>query len=267
MGYTYEKETYNVMTLAGDPKLSYYLYVPEGEIKGVWVTVHGVSVNAYSHISMLAPFAKKGGFILAAPIFSKEDCLDYNIFGKAESGFRSDKKFMEIMAEVGAGCGVPTEKIYLMGYSGGGQFCHRFIMNYPDRVKAAIICSPGNYTFPTWAAEYPYGLTGMEECLGTTYDEKAFLSLPIFVNVGSEDVLRTANLLQREDIDRDQGYTRVERAERWFRAVEARTKELGITADHRIEILQGVGHGFEKTMENTNLGELSLRFFQAHMEG
>lgn len=260
-----EKSMIHCFSLENDPQQRYYLFVPEGRINGIWVSVHGISINAENHAIMLAPFAQRGGFLLVAPVFSKEHCPQYNLFGDADGGFRGDKRLLEILDEVTERTGVSSERFFLMGYSAGGQFAHRFIMNYPRRIRAAAISSPGFYTFPQEDVEYPFGLRGMEERIGRAYDEKAFLSLPILVNVGDQDVLRTPNLFQREDVDAQQGMNRVERAKRWFDAVEARTRELNLSADHRFAMLSGVGHGFEATMEKTNLGDLTLSFFLEHI--
>ena len=260
-----EKGVIHQFFMKTDPQQAYYLFVPEGEIRGIWVSVHGISINAKNHAEMLRPYAQRGGFVLLAPVFSKEHSPQYNLFGAADSGFRGDKRLLEILEEVSQRTGVCSERFFLMGYSAGGQFAHRFIMNYPEKIRAAVICSPGYFTFPDDAVPYPYGLQGMQDKTGREYNKEAFLSLPIFLNVGSQDVLRTANLLQGEDIDTQQGMNRVERAKKWFDELERQTGELHITADHRFAVLDGVGHGFETTMEKTPLGELALSFLLDHV--
>ena len=251
--------------MQNDPDQHYYLYVPECEIRGVWVSVHGISINAKSHADMLASYAEQSGLLLVVPVFSKEHCPSYNIFGKAENGFRGDIRLLEILKEVQELTGIHTGQFFLMGYSAGGQFSHRFVMNYPEKVRAAVICSPGFFTFPTEEADYPYGLRGMSAATGRRYDQKAFLQVPMLINVGEEDTLRTSNLLQREDVDRLQGVNRVERAKNWFDAIQALCEKEGIESDHRFCLLHGVGHGFEATIEKTDLGKMASDFFCAHI--
>lgn len=256
----------HLLSLECDPEQHYYLYRPSGEIRGVMASVHGVSLNADSHISLLAPTAKRLGLILVAPLFARERFPEYNLFGAEHQNSRGDLQFQRILAEVARVTGESTQRIFLCGYSAGGQFAHRYCLAYPEQIRAAVICSPGYYTFPTFDIPYPYGLQGMGETLGHPIDVDRFLSLPMLVNVGDQDVLRTPSLLQLESVDRSQGTTRLERATRWFQAVEELTKDRGIQADHRFLILRGVGHGFEVTMEKTSLDEYIFHFFQAHMD-
>ena len=255
-----------LLTAGFDPEQQYYVYLPGTAVRGTWVSVHGISINANSHAEMLAPYAREGGFLLVVPVFTKEHCPSYNIFGKSESGFRGDLQLIRILEDVRQRTGISAEPFFLFGYSAGGQFAHRFIMNYPEKVRAGVICSPGYYTFPTREADYPYGLRGMEEAIGRKFDLESFLRVPLLVNVGDEDVLRTPNFLQIEEIDRTQGRSRVERAKRWFDCVQALSDAHGIHTDRRFELLPGVGHGFENTMEKTDLGRLALRFFRSHCE-
>ena len=255
-----------LFTMETDPEQQYYLYAPEGPIRGTWVSIHGISINADKHAEMLSPYAQQGGFLLVVPVFTKGHCPSYNIFGKNKSNVRVDLQLIRILKEVQKITGIPTKPFFLFGYSAGGQFTHRFMMNYPELVRAGIVCSPGNYTFPIWDAEYPYGLSGMEEAVGRKFDLDRFLHIPVMVNVGENDVLRTANFLQTEELDRVQGRSRVERARRWFDCIRSLAEERGICTDQRFELLPGVGHGFEDTMQKTNLGELSLRFLLSHCE-
>ena len=42
--------------------------------------------------------------------------------------------------------GIETERVLLVGFSGGAQFVHRFMYLYPERLKAVAVVSPGRTT-------------------------------------------------------------------------------------------------------------------------
>jgi len=42
--------------------------------------------------------------------------------------------------------GIQTEKVYMMGFSRGGQFIHRFLLLHPERLYAVSIGAPGRPT-------------------------------------------------------------------------------------------------------------------------
>ncbi len=253
----------HLLSLEVDPKQKYYLFLPAGKSKGLAVNVHGLSINADSHISMLAPLAEKFGFALLAPVFPPEDSPQYNLLGPGTSGRRSDLVFNDILEDVSRRTGIYTSRIFLNGYSAGGQFAHRYALAYPERIQALSVSSPGFYTMPDDSVLYPYGLKGMDHTLGKSIDFQRFLHIPLLVNVGDEDTVRGGRFLITAELDKTQGMTRVERAKTWFSSIKAEAVKRGIQGFYRFELLHGVGHSFEASMEKTCMGDLIFQFFDA----
>jgi len=56
---------------------------------------------------------------------------------------RFDQVLLDIVDEVGERFNLDTDRFCLHGFSGGGQFTHRFLYLHPDRLAAASIGAPG----------------------------------------------------------------------------------------------------------------------------
>lgn len=54
-----------------------------------------------------------------------------------------------------------TDRFALFGYSGGGQFAHRFLYLHPHRPTALSIGAPGNVTLPDPVRPWPAGVRGL----------------------------------------------------------------------------------------------------------
>ena len=50
-----------------------------------------------------------------------------------------------------------------MGFSGGGQFAHRFLYLYPERIKAVSIGAPGTVTLLDASIDWPRGIKNTQE--------------------------------------------------------------------------------------------------------
>jgi pimeloyl-ACP methyl ester carboxylesterase len=144
-------------TLEADPDLDYLLYVPRGcgPRLPLLVTVHGISRNAETHAGVFSRVAQKRCAVLVAPFFDGNAFTDYQRLGRRNLGARADRALARLVEHVGALTGAATGGILLFGYSGGAQFAHRYALAYPERVAAAVVASPGWYTFPDEKRMYP----------------------------------------------------------------------------------------------------------------
>jgi hypothetical protein len=59
--------------------------------------------------------------------------------------------------------GIETEKVFLVGYSGGGQFAQRFFYLYPERLHAVSIGAPGRVTRLDTSINWPRGTKNVDE--------------------------------------------------------------------------------------------------------
>lgn len=141
---------------AGEQKLAcpmgreYYLYTPDSidanQTYWLVVGVHGYKGNGRG-AGGYADWAKKGNCIVIGPTFPSEGYqvlqqnADKQLIGLAES---LAKKFKL------------HPKMFLVGFSGGSQFVHRFTMKHPDLVIGCAAHSGG-----TWADTLNPGALGV----------------------------------------------------------------------------------------------------------
>lgn len=245
--------------LEDDPGQRYYLYLPSaGDLARarVLVTVHGISRNARTHVRRYAALAEQRGVIVVAPHFGKRRFPDYQRLGRAGRGERADRMLDRILAEVARATGARTDRLHLFGYSGGGQFVHRYAMAYPERVAAIAIGAAGWYTFPDPERRYPYGIKPSPALPDVHFDIGRFLRIPTWVLVGEDDDVRDAALRQSDRLDRRQGATRLERGRRWVEAMNAAARARGLAATHyRFIALPDADHSFSRSIRHGGMAE------------
>ncbi|NNE63680.1 MAG: hypothetical protein HKN34_06335, partial [Gammaproteobacteria bacterium] len=243
--------------LSGQFKQTYYLYVPKTVRKfaPLMVSIHGVSRNAREHASMMSAMAEQYGVILLAPLFNKKQFPDYQRLGRIGRGPRADLALDRVIGEVLYLTGADTEQLYLFGYSGGGQFAHRYAMAHPERVASVVIGAAGWYTFPDRKKTYPRGTASNKTLPSLRFDESRFLRIPMTVIVGDQDCERDPELNTLRRIDRQQGLNRVERATNWVESMNQASSGYGINPHHRLTILPGIGHSFEQSIEQGGMDE------------
>lgn len=102
------------------------------------------------------------------------------------------------------------EKVLMQGYSASGMFVNRFVFLHPERVKAAVIGSPGGWaiapaeTFKEKTLRYPVGTGDFKDISGRKFDLKKVRSVPIFMILGDQDT--------NDSVPFDDSYDKEERA-------------------------------------------------------
>ena len=248
-----------------DPRLHYCLYVPQrlrdDEKAPLVVVQHGTARTAMPYRTHLKPFAEKYGVVVLTPTFPAGlvDPTDLHNFKFIEyEGIRFDEMLLAIIDEVAERFPVEKEKFYLHGFSGGGQFTHRFLYLHPDRLAACSIGAPGRITELDDTLPWWLGTKGFEEKFGQRIDEDALRQVPIQLVVGSEDVetweINNPGESNWMDGVERTGRTRIER----LRTLEAnyRAHDLNVTFD----IVPGVAHRGSKILPAVE------RFFGALIE-
>ncbi|MGC8873898.1 MAG: hypothetical protein ACP5SI_05555 [Chloroflexia bacterium] len=143
------------------PDQVYYLYLPEGFSPTrrwpVWVSVHPSDGDGRSMLLTWLRYADAEGFVLISPTFGP----GYNRLEGKE-----DERLLAILDEVRAEIPV-EERVFLVGFSGGAQFVHRFAFRHPDRVLGVSAMSAGQYDPPpTGGQPVPFLVTvGSEDCV------------------------------------------------------------------------------------------------------
>ncbi|KAH8659226.1 hypothetical protein BGZ60DRAFT_414848 [Tricladium varicosporioides] len=193
-------------TLAYDPRISYSLYIPPEHYTAVTVSqpqntspplpllivIHGTRRTVFDSSNGLVEFAHTQKCAVMMPLFpagldSPHDLDSYKLLSSRT--VRSDLALLAILGEVEKRWpGITTEKVFLMGFSGGGQFVQRFLYLYPERLIAVSIGAPGRATLLDDSLPWPAGIRDVEEVFGRRVDlDKIRAVKAIHLIVGSDD--------------------------------------------------------------------------------
>lgn len=244
---------------SGGPKLTYYLYVssrPKPNLP-IFVAVHGIQRRAEIQARLFAPLIEALGGTLVAPLFNRKRYSDYQRLGGRGRGARSDLALQRLLADFGQWTGETSNELVMFGYSGGGQFVHRYAMAHPRQVRRMAIAAPGWYTFPDPERPYPEGIGRAQKSLpDLQFDSARFLQIPALVLVGENDTERDAALNRKKRIDRKQGPHRVERSRRWVAAMSDAARRFSYNTAYRFTTLPGCGHSFDECMTKGGMGPM-----------
>lgn len=250
-----------ILAFAREPgrALPYFLYAPESAKPGapIFVCVHGLARNAVSHVMRFRRHAEKAGAICLAPYFSKRRHRHFQRLAPGRNGDLPDVALNAALDEAARMLNRPPGPAHFFGYSGGGQFVHRYAMLHPERVTRAVLAAPGWFTFPDEAAPFPLGLAAAGGRAAIAIER--FLAIPVSVIVGERDCERDAALNKSEIVDRAQGANRIERARNWVAAIAAAGVRRGVDAKAKLLMLPRAGHCFEQGMDRRGLGEMTFR--------
>jgi hypothetical protein len=198
------------VALASDPRISYALYVPrkhynpnpskpaDGDAVAalpklpLLVSVHGTRRNLSSTYDALIPFAESTPCGILSPLFpagldSPID-LDSYMFLRSKT-LRSDLALLAMLDVIARRWpGIETEKVYLMGFSGGGQFAHRFLYLYPERIAAISVGAPGSVTLLDEEKNWPEGIADTKLLFDRQVDKELIRQVHIQLVIGGADV-------------------------------------------------------------------------------
>lgn len=248
-------------SLVGEGKENYYLYLPTQLASGapIFISVHGISRNAFAHANAYAPYAEQYGVILIAPYFCAKDYAGYQRL-KEQGKRASDATLNKIVEEVGALTGGNTDKLYMFGYSGGAQFVHRYMMAYPHRVARVSVGAAGWYTFPDQNEKYPKGLRVGKKHQGLHFLPDQFLHVPAQVLVGTRDKRQDEELNRSISVTLQQGATRFQRGQAWVTAMRKAARSYHLSTEYVFKKMRKCSHSFEACMEKGRMGELVFQF-------
>ncbi|KAK9452797.1 hypothetical protein V1511DRAFT_513515 [Dipodascopsis uninucleata] len=189
--------------LRSDPRISYSLYIPPAHYNSdprksesppklsLLIYIHGTRRMISAIHSELVPFADSTPCAILAPMFpagldSPNDLDSYKLL-RSET-LRSDLSLLSILEEVAERWpGIATEKVYMMGFSGGGQFVHRFLYLYPDRLAAVSVGAPGRSTALDRQKNWPAGIADVEVIFEKTIRVELIREVSIQLVVGDKD--------------------------------------------------------------------------------
>jgi len=142
----------------------YFLYVPASVLQNpagahILAAIHGYSgrKNNSEGIETVkknalrwSSLADEHGWVVLSPHFDEFRFNDdYQRLNFSLVGVRADLRLNELIKETARRIpGVNSDKIYLFGFSGGGQFVHRYAAFYPERILRAVAGAAGWYLWP-----------------------------------------------------------------------------------------------------------------------
>jgi pimeloyl-ACP methyl ester carboxylesterase len=251
----------------------YCLYVPPKVLKmpegaKILVSVHGYGgqeINEKGRRSVRraaerwSKQAQKEGWVVLAPHFD-ETRFSRRYQTLNTRGLRADIRLHQLVKETENMLpGVQTDKLLLFGFSGGGQFVHRYAAFHPERVDRAVAGAPGWYTWPDPSRSYPVGIKSKYLPKGLEPKICELCGLNLMVIVGDKDINASAfrekygdhNLLEL------QGEGRVHRARNWVDAMRDYAAEHDCPFNIKLEIVPFTGHTTNTKLLNTSANFLS----------
>ena len=244
-----------------DRSLAYHLFLPSGDgQKPLLVMVHGVSTDPATLIELTARRAAEHRTPLMAPDFHGDELEGYQRLGDSELPLLAARALANALAEAARRLGNAPGPVNLMGFSGGGQFVHRFALFFPQLVRRLVIGAPGWYTYLDADEPYPYG-TGASRARGDHEPNvPEFLKIPKLVAVGERDVERD-DQLRTGRVD-EQGRNRLERARRWVAHVNTLSSRAGLGERAALAVLPRTGHSVSQAMRQGGLAQRMFDFLE-----
>lgn len=80
-----------------------------------------------------------------------------------------------------------TDRFHLHGFSGGGQFAHRFFYLHPHRLASLSVGAPGRTTLLDTRTRWWRGTADSAELFGTAPDTAAMADVPVQLVIGEDD--------------------------------------------------------------------------------
>ncbi|WP_030901631.1 hydrolase [Streptomyces sp. NRRL F-5126] len=231
-----------------DQRLSYALYVPKDHTAQaaplpLVVIQHGTGRSAELYRDRWKEFARAHRCIILTPLFpaglGRPGELHNFKFLKYED-MRFDEELLHIVDEVGELFNARSERFVLHGFSGGGQFVHRFAYVHPGRLAGLSIGAPGRITRLDDSLPWWLGVADFKDHFGATIDLDALRRVPVQMVVGAEDtdtweINNPGDSNWMDGVEKT-GATRIER----LRTLRDDFERQGIEV--RFDLVPGVGH-------------------------
>ncbi|MFD1627341.1 alpha/beta hydrolase [Azospirillum griseum] len=251
---TRARNTYNfgktaIFACAADPRAQYCLYVPpsvaDGRRVDLLVAMHGTGRTSFLEFrDGFAEFGRWHDCAVLCPLFpigmgGTSDRSGYKYL--VDGDIRYDRLVLAMVAETAATYGQDWSRFALFGFSGGGQFAHRFAILHPDRLWAVSIGAPGSVTMLDPTKDWWVGIRDIGDRFGVAFDAAALARLPVQMLVGDADletweITHTPGGLHWMEGANDAGRTRPDR----LAALKRSFAQAGVTV--RFDRLPGVAH-------------------------
>ena len=245
------KFAFNQYAPLTDKPINVYSYLPVEGAKDLPLifVMHGSSRSVVNNCGYWSESARQYNFIVICPEFNE---IDFPGSANYQNGMMyvnnqfadSTKWTYNLIEEIFSYLkknDVTTYDTYgVYGFSGGGQFVHRYaLFTDPKRASFIIPGASGWYTLPNYSESYPYGLNN-SPFIESNLSGKFQLSITILV--GENDTDPNDSSLRKTSQAMRQGSHRYERAKYFFDAAKNKADELGVEFNWKLETVSNVGH-------------------------
>lgn len=216
----------------------------------VVIVMHGVGRNGADYLNDWMPYARKLGFLLIVPEFSKTQFPGEEGYNSGNTVDRSGRALSReqwsysaiepIFDAVKARTGSRAGRYRLFGHSAGAQFVHRFLYFIPEaRVERAVAANAGWYMLPDLTVDFPYGLKGSPV---TELDLRHALAVPLTVLLGTADTDPVLHSLRHTPEADAQGMHRLARGKYFYARAEEAARTRGLRLGWTLATAPGVDH-------------------------
>lgn len=182
--------------LRTDPRFSYHTYIPKSVYNNpaptfrIMCFVHGTGRTFEKYRQTFSKFADENNLVLLFPLFpggliDKDDFNSYKLL--SYHGVRYDQILLSMVDDLAERYTIDKEKIYLYGWSGGGQFVHRFLYLHPERLAALVIGAPGRITYLDDSEDFYWGIRNFETYFNRKPEIEKMKRVPIQLMIGEND--------------------------------------------------------------------------------
>jgi hypothetical protein len=194
----------------------------------IFFLIHGAGRQYEDNFDvwMMKNVSEKYNVVLVSPHFDTETFSRYQRLNVGY-GERADLRLIELSNNFNEWLNLTRNTFYIFGFSGGGQFTHRFVMAHPEYIERAVAAGSGVYTFPNSSIAYPHGLNLTEyEPIDLDFDLEVAYRANMSILIGLNDTERSEDLSQSEASDA-QGLNRLERARNFINATMEHASDNG----------------------------------------
>lgn len=182
-----------------DPRFHYLIHIPEyyyehaDQTFPLIIIVHGTGRDNTEYWAEARKYANETGAALLAPQFpaglsSADDLNSYKLLNC--DGIRYDQILLRMIEEMKQRFPrILTNRFFLFGFSGGGQFTNRFLFVHPERLLAASIGAPGRPTYLNFDEDYFWGVRDFKKHFDKELDLTQIVQVPVEIIVGDQDTL------------------------------------------------------------------------------
>lgn len=254
-------------TLPADQRFACAMVAPElpaaSPPPGLLVTVHDSTRNHADCARRFTPFGQAHRLVVLAPLFPRDVFGDGQADGYKflrEHDLRYDQLLHAMIDEAVRRTGCDSTRFFLQGYSGGGQFVHRYLLLHPERLRAASVGAPGVVTVPDETLDWWAGVRNTDNLFGRPFNAAMLCNVPIQLVVGDADTetweIREQPPSRHWPVEADRLQSnRVDRLRVLHRAL------LGLGAPSQLVMMHGLRHG----QGPGPAAALAQRFFAEHL--